>query len=645
VAVEANTDVSGPYLNTGMPRYLEAGEKFVFKWNHSAATSFEWSFTVRDIIDGELCTQAAEIDQTGDIVSVQNLSDIYYSYTPDASTVVEIKDADKSHALIVTEGCNYSRYYRKSDGVMCFEAQAGIEYKFNWSNSDNTSFTWNLTERAAAEGESAATAKVISAAGDIDFMGEDKGLVRSYYSYTALAEEKLTIPEFEWFMIWDAATGDTLVDTYYAITEFMASKGKEYILVIEKGYSTATTWEFKTENMSMRQLKFLVTANTRAVQDAEISINGQELTTDSEGYASIELEDDSYQFTVNATACNEFSGTVDLNGLDRLYHISLLNGKSSYRSTHFSISYKGQAVEGAKLNIGIYEYQTDKSGTIKLDLTVGEHEFSVEKEGYAVFTGTADVKSDQNIVEIPVALKVEGEDQYSVNFSITDGTNAVEGASIKIGETTLSSNASGQATVDLTDGTYTYTVNANGFKEYSGNFTVQGANQNISVSLTEEGATTYTLSFTVTENSTAVENASIEINGTTLTTDSEGKASIELESNTYDYKVSATGFDDYTNQVTIDGADKNVGVALTTSGIEEEIAAEFRLYPNPVQAQLYIQTEAKVKAIQVYNLTGLLVKESNLQENSIDLSSLVNGVYIVLIELENQSITKRIIKK
>ncbi|MFZ4671494.1 MAG: FG-GAP-like repeat-containing protein [Flavobacterium sp.] len=62
--------------------------------------------------------------------------------------------------------------------------------------------------------------------------------------------------------------------------------------------------------------------------------------------------------------------------------------------------------------------------------------------------------------------------------------------------------------------------------------------------------------------------------------------------------------------------------------------SEFSIYPNPVKNILNINPENNIvmKSIQVYDLTGKLVIEANLNNTSFSVENLVNGTYILLLK-------------
>ena len=89
-------------------------------------------------------------------------------------------------------------------------------------------------------------------------------------------------------------------------------------------------------------------------------------------------------------------------------------------------------------------------------------------------------------------------------------------------------------------------------------------------------------------------------------------------------------------------------MTLSTMGIDET-SAGFNIYPNPVHDKLYIETEAEVKEVVVYDVYGrvqnLRNSETQKLRNSIDVSDLNSGVYFVQIKTEEGNITKRFVKE
>ena len=70
------------------------------------------------------------------------------------------------------------------------------------------------------------------------------------------------------------------------------------------------------------------------------------------------------------------------------------------------------------------------------------------------------------------------------------------------------------------------------------------------------------------------------------------------------------------------------------------------LYPNPTKSEVNISSENIINSIEIFNSLGQRVYYSVVNSNTktIDISSFVNGVYILGVNTENGVIRKKIIK-
>ncbi|MFK7749183.1 MAG: T9SS type A sorting domain-containing protein [Kordia sp.] len=93
----------------------------------------------------------------------------------------------------------------------------------------------------------------------------------------------------------------------------------------------------------------------------------------------------------------------------------------------------------------------------------------------------------------------------------------------------------------------------------------------------------------------------------------------------------------YSNEIIISDATLSVNDAETTT---------FKLYPNPSKGTLNIQTTTNdAVSIRMYDMLGKEVLNIDKVTNTVDISNLKNGMYLVKIETNNKSITKKIIKE
>lgn len=94
----------------------------------------------------------------------------------------------------------------------------------------------------------------------------------------------------------------------------------------------------------------------------------------------------------------------------------------------------------------------------------------------------------------------------------------------------------------------------------------------------------------------------------------------------------------YSNELTVSDA---------TLGLANFESLDFKLYPNPVKDVLNIKTNQSNAGIvlEIYDLLGKKVLDERIENSSIDISSLKNGIYLVKLITNNTSVTKKIIKE
>ncbi|MBN2893984.1 MAG: carboxypeptidase regulatory-like domain-containing protein [Bacteroidales bacterium] len=154
---------------------------------------------------------------------------------------------------------------------------------------------------------------------------------------------------------------------------------------------------------------------------------------------------------------------------------------------------------------------------------------------------------------------------YTVTFTVTDGTNPISGAIVSItGQGSATTNSSGVATFDLYNGTYNYSVSASGYETNNNSFTVSDANVPVDVTLVEILA--YDAVFTVTDGTNPVSGATVTVTGEgTQTTDGLGVATFSLYDGSYDYTVDAPGYDSANGNFTISAGNEAIPVTLTAT--------------------------------------------------------------------------------
>jgi hypothetical protein len=69
-------------------------------------------------------------------------------------------------------------------------------------------------------------------------------------------------------------------------------------------------------------------------------------------------------------------------------------------------------------------------------------------------------------------------------------------------------------------------------------------------------------------------------------------------------------------------------------GIEEEEAPRVRIFPNPANDIINVQTEIDGIHLEIYNLMGekIFETDSGVEQTRVDVSGFSDGVYLILIQ-------------
>lgn len=91
-----------------------------------------------------------------------------------------------------------------------------------------------------------------------------------------------------------------------------------------------------------------------------------------------------------------------------------------------------------------------------------------------------------------------------------------------------------------------------------------------------------------------------------------------------------------------------IKTSYPTLGLVDNVqTSKLAVYPNPVSNQLFISSQdQKVKDVMIYNLSGTVVKNiSNLAEETVDVSDLATGNYVIKVTTDQGIATRKIVKK
>ncbi|HPN23192.1 MAG TPA: T9SS type A sorting domain-containing protein, partial [Tenuifilaceae bacterium] len=156
----------------------------------------------------------------------------------------------------------------------------------------------------------------------------------------------------------------------------------------------------------------------------------------------------------------------------------------------------------------------------------------------------------------------------------------------------------------------------------------------------------YTVTFTVTRNSAAIEGASIAINSQTLTTNASGVATIDLPSGTYNYNVTKDGYNTNSGSVVVASAAKAVDVVMTLTSVETNSISKLNAYPNPFSNEIRFDG-AEIARVTITSIIGQVVMDKVVTgENLVETQNLSKGIYLVkFTNIKGESVLRKLIKE
>lgn len=236
-------------------------------------------------------------------------------------------------------------------------------------------------------------------------------------------------------------------------------------------------------------------------------------------------------------------------------------------------------------------------------------------------------------------ITISGSPTADVTFSVvtngTSGTPVTLTGSIVVGSATPSDEIH-NFTASGSSSTF-YTISGN-LSTTKGTVTYDGLT--LTQCLKMESATTITFTTTQASTLTLVMNTSttdptaqLKVDGTNYT-NASGVITISLAAGSHTIAKSNSANLFY------------IKTAYATLGLSQNLETpKLTLYPNPVSNSLYLTSNQKIENVLIYNITGALVKSISNNPESIDVSNLNSGSYLVKVTTNEGLFTQKIIKK
>ena len=291
---------------------------------------------------------------------------------------------------------------------------------------------------------------------------------------------------------------------------------------------------------------------------ANVMMDNRTTTTNLQGVASLSARNGNYPYTIEKLGYDEYSGSVVVDGRDKEVYPEL-----EFKVWTITVIVKdkeNQLIPNVIVKVNNGEYLTNQHGEAEIPLVNGEYPVTIEKTGYDTLQGKIKVNNQNADVTFEMDFFL-----YNVEFNISQVNqgNPAEGATIKIeGQPgVLNVNGSGQATIKLKSGNYSYTVQKKGYDDLTGSFNVEGQDTFIQRTLVLKH---YNVVITVldSDNSSPTQGAAVNINGSSHPTNERGQAVVSLQNGTYPYTVTKSGYYDGSSSVTVLDSDNSSVISL-----------------------------------------------------------------------------------
>lgn len=291
---------------------------------------------------------------------------------------------------------------------------------------------------------------------------------------------------------------------------------------------------------------------------ANVMMDNRTTTTNLQGVASLPARNGNYPYTIEKLGYDEYSGSVVVDGRDKEVYPEL-----EFKVWTITVIVKdkeNQLIPNVIVKVNNGEYLTNQHGEAEIPLVNGEYPVTIEKTGYDTLQGEIKVNNQNADVTFEMDFFL-----YNVEFNISQVNqgNPAEGATIKIeGQPgVLNVNGSGQATIKLKSGNYSYTVQKKGYDDLTGSFNVEGQDTFIQRTLVLKH---YNVVITVldSDNSSPAQGAAVNINDSSYPTNERGQAVVSLQNGTYPYTVTKSGYYDGSSSVTVLDSDNSSVISL-----------------------------------------------------------------------------------
>lgn len=339
---------------------------------------------------------------------------------------------------------------------------------------------------------------------------------------------------------------------------------------------------------------FTVYEGEAPLQGVTVKTSVYTFETGEDGTATISLEPGTYEYTLEKAGFQTIESvfTVENQPVEVFQRMFLTT-----KEVNFAVIDRNRNIYVPEADIIIKDITetTDKEGQATIGLQTGRYEMKVVKKDYQELNKEIEVTAeDPNCILVEMTAI-----PYAIKFTVLDAATqmVLEGATIKINESTYLTDSEGVAIVSLPNGTYEYTAFKSGYMSVNDFVVVDGTEVSKIIEL-EQAFYTFRLTVRDIENGNYIQGAEIQINGETHITNVNGVSSITLPNGNYEYTVTHRNYKRYTGTVTIKDQDVPETIFLELRDTVITYTATDAITKDPISG-VYIELINKGTGIKV----------------------------------------------
>ncbi len=404
---------------------------------------------------------------------------------------------------------------------------------------------------------------------------------------------------------------------------------------------TKDGWQGYISSANQYNVTFELTDGVDMIDNATIEFVNSNIATSTEGIALFEniLAKTNKNFSITKDDYLPVNGMVEDINSDTT--ITVLIHKLP--DICFTVFENATPLQGVVVYFDNRTLLSDEDGKVNfIDVEPGSKTFIASFEGYYDTTGVIQVTD----IDMCYTLNMTKIPKYNLSFIVSDTTGFLSDVMIDIDGTIVTSNENGEAIFeDLYANNYNYTITKDGYQTVSNSVVIVDSNVVVEQEMTYIG---YSVTFNVTNNGTAIVDATVSVKGEEKTTSYEGQViftSFDAE-NDISFSIIKEDFIDYNDTFNITDSSITLNIELTIVGITDNKLASFIVYPNPLHkdSELNITSENTIKELKIFNYTGMLLvtKTNQSKEFKIDISDFSSGIYILQVNINDNWYFKKV---